>query len=229
MNLGKVFTLISYISKISLKKHIYFFTLLFLLFSTLNLFLPVLIQIILTGSNNILAGIGEPPKEIQYPLIDGGVAPLFWIAVDYPDYFKVTGIQTFGETYWVVLYDIYTLFLSMLSAFITSLVFTHIRFYSKNLKGRCAVEKGSTALGATLTTLGFSAIATTAMSCPSCGFTMIMTFAAVMVSATTGSLLGVSALYTALMNVLLVIGIMINMFIMIYIDIKIEKLVKLPT
>ncbi len=222
MNILSRFSEISYYTIESINKHKKFFFTISLAIFLLNIFTPFLIQILITQELNVIAGWGKPPDNIQYG--EPPVNPIFWIAIKYNQYFQSVNVVTSGDTYWVVIYDVSTILLSMISALITGMVFTRLKYFVNLTKGKCRIEKGTTALGTTLTVIGFSTVASSAVSCPSCGFTAFMTLAAVLVSASTGSLLGLSAVYTTLMNALLLIGIIINIGVIIYLDGKIKRL-----
>ncbi len=213
---------ISYYTIESIGKYKRFFIIVTILIFLLNLFTPLLIQILITQEFRIITGFGEPPENIQYG--EPPVNPLFWVAIRYDQYFQSVNVITTGATYWVIIYDVSTILLSLISAVITGMVFTRLKYFINLTRGKCRIEKGTTALGTTLTVIGFSTVASSAVSCPSCGFTAFMTLAAVLVSASTGSLLGLSAIYTTLMNILLLIGILINMGVIIYLDSKIKGL-----
>jgi len=206
----------------SLKMYKKFFMFISITIFLLNIFTPFIIQLIITGGDEIVFGYGIPPNDIQYG--EAPANPMLWIAIRYDQYFRTVNPIISGDTYWIIIYDSSTLLLSIASALITGLVFTRLKYFLRLSKNRCLAEKGGTVLGTTLTVLGFSTLATSAISCPSCGFTAFMTLAAVLVSAYTGSLLGISALYTTLMNTLLMLGILLNLGIIIYLDSKMERL-----
>jgi len=222
MNIINRFSEISYYTIESISRYKKFFVTISLAIFLLNIFTPFIIQVLITQEMGFMVGFGKPPENIQYG--EPPMNPVFWIAIKYSQYFQSVNIAAAGDTYWIVIYDLSTILLSIISALITGLVFTRLKYFINLTKGRCRVEKGTTALGTTLTVIGFSTIASSAVSCPSCGFTAFMTLAAVLVSASTGSLLGLSALYTTLMNTLLIIGITINIGVIVYLDTKIRKL-----
>lgn len=222
MNITSKFRDFSYYTLESVSKYRKFFLAVSLTIFLLNIFTPVLIQILTTREFTVIAGLGEPPKNIQYG--EPPVNTIFWIALKYNQYFQSVDILTTGDTYWIILYDLSTLLISLISALITGMVFTRLIYYLNLTRGKCRIEKATTALGATLTVIGFSTVASSIVSCPSCGFTVFMTLAAVLVSAYTGSLLGLSAVYTTLMNIILLIGILINIGVILYLDSKFKML-----
>lgn len=222
MKIPQLFKILIHNTLNSLKKYTKFFILTSITIFLLNIFTPFIIQLVITGGDEIIFGYGMPPSDIQYG--ETLTNPILWIAIRYDQYFRVVNPIISGDTYWIIIYDSSTLLLSIVSALITGLVFTRLKYFLRLSRNRCLAEKGGTVLGTTLTVLGFSTLATSAISCPSCGFTAFMTLAAVLVSAYTGSLLGISALYTTLMNTLLMLGILLNLGIIVYLDSKMERL-----
>jgi len=187
----------------SISKHPRFFVAILAILFTVNFLTPLAVQILFTGNTEVIYGFGDPPKDITYPTpnmeIPRGV--LVWYGLEFNDYFlnNNPGFIT-GKTYWLVTFSPLTMALILSVSLVSAMVFTIIRFYNKTMRGKCRA----------------------AVSCPSCGFTALMTVAGVIVSSSTGTLLGVSALYVNLLNSLLVIGIIINLAVMIYIAGKVR-------
>ncbi len=209
----------------SLTRHPRFFALALSILFIINFLTPLAVQIIFTGNTSVIYGFGDPPKEITYPTpnmeIPRGV--LIWYGLEFNDYFlnNNPGFLT-GKTYWLVTFSPLTMALILAVSIVSAMVFTIIWFYNKTMKGKCRAEAGTSGLATTLSVVGVSTAASAAVSCPSCGFTALMTVAGVIVSSSTGTLLGVSALYVNLLNSLLVIGIIINIAVMIYVAGKVR-------
>ncbi len=219
-----MFIHIEKVVSISIKTFPRFMTLLTGVLFIVNIFTPLAIQMVYTSNTSILGGFGDPPSSITFPTpnmeIPRGV--LFWYGLRFDDYFlnNNPGFIT-GETYWIITFKPLTVILIFIASIISAAVFTVVRYYSKVSRSKCRAEVGSTGLATTLTVAGLSSAASAAVSCPSCGFTAIMNVAMVIVSSSTGSLLGISTLYVNIMNTLLVIGILLNLVILMYVAKKV--------
>ena len=206
--------------KYVLSEYKMFFLSLTLLLYIINLFFPVLFQMLVAGDTRILYGIGPPPKKYIGPLGEG-IDSLFWLGVRYDTYFP----NAAGETYWILGYTYELIFLALAASVTASTAISTVRLARRYLGGKCKVEKGVSGAATTLTTIGISTISTTLVSCPSCGFSSLMTIAAVVVSASTGSLLGISALYTSIMKTPLAIGTAINVGVYLYLGWRLRNIV----
>ncbi len=209
----------------SIRRFPRFMAAVFIILFIINTFTPLLVQMAFTGNTMVIGGIGDPPGTITFPTpnmeIPRGV--LFWYGLRFDDYFlnNNPGFLT-GETYWIITYQPLTVVLILAVSFISAAVFTVVRYYSRVSRAKCRAEVGTSSVATTLTVFGLSTAASAAISCPSCGFTAIMNVAMVIVSSSTGSLLGISAFYVNLMNSLLLVGILLNLAILIYVSKKVK-------
>jgi uncharacterized membrane protein len=129
-----------------------------------------------------------------------------------------------GDIYWIVYITPQLMALMIGVSVTTGLLVSEIVFLSRELRGSCKLEKSMESTGAVLAVTGTASITSSAIACPSCGFTFFTTLASAAVASVTGSTLGMSALAVNLAQYSLTVGLLINVLIIYIVSGKIAAM-----
>ncbi len=194
------------------------YKILFLIFFTIMLVINMLaligIQWIINGTGPISIGFLSKPNHANI-----NETIIMWIE---SNYYLDKSLN--AQTFWVIYLTPKLLITMIVSGFIISLLFSELFYISKETKGKCMIEKSLGSASSITATIGIVSIASTVLSCPSCGSTIFVTLIALVAATATGSTLGLSSMIIQFSLYLLWISIVFN-FALLYITSR--KLIKI--
>lgn len=174
------------------------FGVLFIFMVSINMITLIGIQWILSGSGPNSFGLFSKP-----PYTTTNEIAIMWVESNY------------NSLSWVIYFTPELFITIILSAAITSLLFSEIFYLSKETKNKLKIRKSLAPATSIATLIGVTSIASTTLTCPQCG-TISATLIAILVATMTGSTLGAASILVQIAFYLLWIGIAFNI-IMLYI------------
>lgn len=180
-----------------------------------NILSMVLVQWLVTGAAPNRVGAFSSPPYIT------GEWSIVWVSSYY-----LANLNLPGEIFWVVYVTPQLMALMLAVSLTVGLLASEIVFLSRLSRGSCRLEKSISSAGSVLAVSGAASITSSAIACPSCGFTFFTTLASAAVASATGSALGVSSLAIDVAHYSLAAGLVANLLVLYLVSNKIARAVK---